>query len=75
MSALETYLIITIQEMQTGLIKHLVRALLSPSNTNNSRVAHRNYSKSLFSFLNPQMCEMQFKLLLIQNLQKNLPYV
>lgn len=29
MSALETYVIITIQEMQTGLIKHLVRALVT----------------------------------------------
>lgn len=52
MSALETYVIITIQEMQTGLIKHLVRALLSPSNANNLHVAHRHYTTSLFSFLN-----------------------
>ena len=50
MSALETYVIITIQEMQTGLIKHLVRALLSPSNANNSHIAHRHYTTSLFSF-------------------------
>lgn len=48
MSALETYVIITIQEMQTGLIKHLVRALLSPSNANNSHVAQTLHNVFVF---------------------------